>query len=72
MDADDTYDIFDNTSRTGLLKEGLNVEQLRSVALNVGLWIFLRDTETLELSDDAHLHGFVLNDDVTGFGIFFG
>lgn len=59
-----TYDIFDNTSRASLLQQGACIEQLRAVLLKVGLWVGEGDTQTLELTNDANLSLFVLDDHV--------
>lgn len=58
------YDVFHDACCSGLLNQGLRIEQRGSVSLEVLLWILGRDAEPLKLSDDAHLRRFVLNDDV--------
>ena len=59
-----TYDIFNNTGTASLLDERSSIEELSTILLEVLLWVSLSDTEALELSDNANLHGFVLDDDV--------
>ena len=59
-----TYDVFNNTSTASLLNKRGRVKELSSILLKVGLWVSLSNTEALELTNNANLNGFVLDDDV--------
>lgn len=67
-----THDIFDDASSASLLNKSLSVEQLRAVTLKVSLWVFLTDTQALELTDNTNLHWLILNDDIAWLRVVLG
>ena len=62
--AENTHNVFHNTSSTCLLDEGDWVDELSTVALNISGWALRLDTQLLKLTNNAHLRCLVLDDDV--------